>query len=612
MRNSAFAFLLSLLLPLVTLAQAPVQYLLRFPNALHHEAQITVVFPELPAGALSVRMARSSPGRYALHEFAKNVYAVQATDSKGKTLSISRPDPYGWDVAGHDGTVRFSYTLYADRIDGTYAGIDAQHAHLNIPATLAYARGLEQRPAAVRFELPTGWKVSTQLQPDVAGITWTAPHLQYLMDSPVSLGNHARRTWQQEGRTIEFDLLHDGTEAEFDQFAKQAQAVTREASAVFGELPAFDFGRYTFIANYLPQASSDGMEHRNSTSLTSSQPLRTGAMRNMGTVSHEFFHAWNVERIRPRDLEPFDFERANMSNSLWLAEGFTQYYGGLIMRRAGLLTDEQYSQSALSGLVNALLNSPGAKQYSPVEMSQQAPFVDAAASIDPGNRANTYLSYYEIGGANALALDLELRQNHKTTLDVFMQAMWLQHGKPQANFAPAAPYTLADVQRVLGQVAKDTAFAGTFFRRHLLGHQLPDFEKLLAPAGLLVRRTNAGKASLGPVQLTFADSTITLGSNTLVGTPLYVAGLDREDKILSLDGQKLRSRAELAELLGRHKPGDVIRVEYHSRTLPRTAQVTLYEDPSLEVVSYEKAGRPVTKKMQQFRTAWLGSKWKSK
>ncbi|UOQ76319.1 hypothetical protein MUN84_17345 [Hymenobacter sp. 5516J-16] len=153
-----FAALWLLALPLAfsqpVQAQAPVQYKLAFPNAVHHEARIIATFQELPAGPLQVRMARSSPGRYALHEFAKNVYDVQATDAKGKTLTVSRPDPYGWTVAGHDGTVIFTYTLFGDRTDGTYAGIDARHAHLNIPATLAYAQGLEQRPAQVTFVLP--------------------------------------------------------------------------------------------------------------------------------------------------------------------------------------------------------------------------------------------------------------------------------------------------------------------------------------------------------------------------------------------------------------------------------------------------------------------------
>jgi len=607
------ATLLLLALPLAfaepVAAQAPVAYTVAFPNAIHHEARIQVTFAELQAGPLQVRMARSSPGRYALHEFAKNVYDVQATDSKGKALTVNKPDPYGWDVSGHDGTVTFSYTLFGDRTDGTYAGIDSRHAHLNMPATLAFARGLEQRPAEVKFQLPTGWQVASQLRPDAAKGTWFAPNLQYLMDSPTSLGPQKTRSWQEQGRTIEMQVLHEGTDAELDSYVAQTKKVVREAAAVFGELPQYDFGRYTFIANYLPQTSGDGMEHRNSTSLTSNRPLRgPGALDNLGTVSHEFFHSWNVERLRPKDLELFDFERANMSSGLWFAEGFTQYYGELLLRRANSYTDEQYYQEALNGLINAMLLSPGAARYSPIQMSQQAPFVDAAAAIDPNNRSNTYLSYYYIGGANALALDLELRQSYKTDLDTYMRALWQQHGKPQRNYAPERPYTISDLQRVLGEVSKDTAFAGRFFRQHIYGHELPNFEQLLAPAGLQLRKAHAGQASLGLTRLQFLpdSSGAVLPGTTTVGSPLYAAGLDREDVLLKLDGQPLKKSKVLQQLLAQHKPGDVVPVEARTRTGVQTVQVTLQEDPVLEVVPIPAA----TRKQLAFRKAWLAGKTK--
>src|SRR5207302_1374025 len=133
------------LLSLVAQAQAPVVYRVSFPNAVHHEAEIEASFTGVPAGPLELRMSRSSPGRYALTEFSKNVYSVSAVDGHGKPLALTQPDPYGWTVRGHDGTVVVHYTLFGDRGDGTFAGIDLTHARLNMPATFLWARGLVAR-----------------------------------------------------------------------------------------------------------------------------------------------------------------------------------------------------------------------------------------------------------------------------------------------------------------------------------------------------------------------------------------------------------------------------------------------------------------------------------
>jgi len=133
---------------------ASIAYAVSFDNAVHHEARISVVFSDVPAGPLEIRMSRTSPGRYALHEFAKNVYDVSITDGAGNTLVADRPDLHQWTVDGHDGTVRFDYTLFADRRDGTYAAVGPDGAMLNIPATLVWARGWEERAARVAFHLP--------------------------------------------------------------------------------------------------------------------------------------------------------------------------------------------------------------------------------------------------------------------------------------------------------------------------------------------------------------------------------------------------------------------------------------------------------------------------
>ncbi|WP_368662456.1 hypothetical protein [Zobellia laminariae] len=275
-------------------------YEISFENAVHHETVVKGTFPELEIDTVTFRMSRSSPGRYALHEFAKNVYSFKATDSKGNILEVLRPDPYSWNVIGHDGTIKISYTLFANRGGGTYSQVDETHAHLNIPATFMYAPTLKDRKIEVDFKIreDLGWKVATQL-PLVSGTTYSAPNLYYFMDSPTEISNHSVREFQVDNhgktQTIRFVLHHNGTEEELDSYFENVKKTVLAEKEVYGELPDFDYGTYTFLACYIPNASGDGMEHRNSTILTSTRSLANGGMEgNIGTVSHEFFHAYGT------------------------------------------------------------------------------------------------------------------------------------------------------------------------------------------------------------------------------------------------------------------------------------------------------------------------------
>ena len=160
----------------VTGQQKHVSYDVSFPNAAHHEAHVIATFSGIPRGqVLHVRMSRSSPGRYAETAFAKNVYDVTATGGDRRPAVITRPDGDGWDVAGHDGTVRISYTVWGDRIDGTYVSIDHFHAHMNMPATFIWARGMENASIRLSIHAPAGWSVATQLRPTHDSTVFTAP-----------------------------------------------------------------------------------------------------------------------------------------------------------------------------------------------------------------------------------------------------------------------------------------------------------------------------------------------------------------------------------------------------------------------------------------------------
>jgi predicted metalloprotease with PDZ domain len=583
---------------------AQIVYEVSFPNAVHHEARISVTFTDLPAPALELRMSRSSPGRYAIHEFAKNVYSVRAEDGNGAPLQITRPNPYQWDVPVHDDTVRVIYTLFADRADGTYSQVDESHAHFNVPATFMWARGFADRQIRVTFQPPDGvnWRVATQLLPTDDPMTFTAPNLYYFMDSPIEISDFALRQWEVSDNggtsTIRLAIHHDGTEQEVDMFTEMVKRVVDEGIAVFGDVPEFDGGTYTFIADYLPWVSDDGMEHRNSTIVSSTASLQRAPPGLISTVSHEFFHAWNVERIRPRTLEPFDFERANMSGELWFAEGFTTYYAGLILRRADMLSVSDYARR-LSGGLSAVVNSPGRRFFSPVEMSMQAPFVDEARAVDPTNGENTFISYYTWGSVIGLNLDLTLRSQFDLTLDGYMRAVWEQFGKTEI------PYTVDDLESVLGALTEDEEFATEFFARYVRGREVPDYEALLANAGFLLRRARPNEAWLGDTRLQYADSSATLNTTPPIGSPLYEAGISRGDRVVSIDGQALTNAGVLREVLDGHSPGDVVDIRFEQRGIMKTVAVTLAANQRLEVVLYEDAGLPLTEDVRAFRQRWL-------
>jgi predicted metalloprotease with PDZ domain len=329
--------------------------------------------------------------------------------------------------------------------------------------------------------------------------------------------------------------------------------------------------------------------------VTSADSLRGANFDQIGTISHEFTHAWNVERIRPRELEPFDFSRANPTPSLWLAEGFTNYYGPLLLHRAGLTSSDRFladTSVALSRVVNAPARAGG----SPQEMSLRAPFVDAATAIDPVN-PNIFVSYYTYGQVIALALDLTLRQRFSgVTLDDLMRDLWRAHGQPER------PYTPADVETALARVTGDAAFARSFFATTVEGSALPDFVPLLAQAGLSIRRARPGAAWLGVRDVTAADGLVTLAQSPITGSPLYVAGVDRGDRLVAIGEVAIGSGSDLAAATGRLTPGARVPLRFVQGGRELTATLTVAADPALAIVALD---RPTAAQLR-FRTAWLG------
>ena len=613
-RSALRLALVLLVLSTAAFAQSQIEYTVSIPSPEQRWLQVDAQFPAKPGAPLDVRMARSSPGRYATHEFGKNVYLFEARDESDAPLQVEPIAPAHWRVTPHGRTVHVRYRLFADHVDGTYSAVDSTHAHLNAPATFVWAPALPDTPIRIRFTQPTGrtWRVSTQLFPTDDALTFTAPNLQYFMDSPVEFSAHAVREFTvtagggRAAAQFRMAVHHQGTDAQLDAYAGQVEAIVREQAAILGELPAFDGGTYTFLMDYLPWADGDGMEHRNSTVCTSSGALADGPARMAGTASHEFFHAWNVERIRPASLEPFDFSRANMSGELWLAEGFTTYYGSLTMIRAGLVARDQ-GVGQFSGWVNGALLSPGTQFRSVVDMSRLAPYVDAATAVDPTNWENTFYSYYPYGAAIGLGLDLTLRERSggTITLDDYMRQLWKTHGVPGGK-APgyvARPYRLDDLQAALATVSGDATFAREFFDKHVRGTEPLPYRRLLAAAGYELKERDAGPF-VGPLRLQADRGRLAVNGNPVSTSPVYRAGIGRDDVVISLDGKPLAQPADWDKVVATLTPGSEVEVVFESRGEKRTSRLAVERDPRLTVVAMPQA----TPAQLALREGWLKSR----
>jgi predicted metalloprotease with PDZ domain len=393
--------------------------------------------------------------------------------------------------------------------------------------------------------------------------------------------------------------------------------LAKEHMAVFGEFPKYESGAYTFLLDYVAWGDGDGMEHRNSTAVSSpglSLKTAQGRSQALGTISHEYFHNWNVERIRPAGLEPFDFTRENITCCLWLAEGFTQYYGSLLLKRAGL------SNQVPTGAAVQVMNGAGRQVRSAVQMSEHAPFADAGVSNDTTDRARTFISYYTYGAAIALGLDLSLREmsNGKITLDDYMKLLWKEFGKPGGS-APglvAKPYTLKDLRAQLALLTSNKKFADDFFDKYVEGREVVDYARLLKLAGYELRSPSANRGWAGNVQVQTAPGGLLVGMGGGRGAgagtktplafnaPLYKAGVDFGDTIATIDGQPATMDTWAALTV---KPaGTQVKLGILRRGGQMAAgTLTIEADPALQIADL---GTNMTDAQRAFRESWLSSK----
>jgi predicted metalloprotease with PDZ domain len=439
------------------------------------------------------------------------------------------------------------------------------------------------------------------------------------MDSPLEASRFEWRTFRPEpvagtdGVSPALALaVHGAAADDVDRLVAGLRRVVSAEGAVFGEYPRYEGGRYTFLADALPWAVGDGMEHRNSTVLTTSAGATGGPGSLLDIAAHEFIHSWNVERIRPRSLEPFDFDSGNMSGELWLAEGVTTYYAALASHRAGVSSTADFLHS-MARLLDDVVTSPSRGLRSAVDMSRMAPLVDGAAPTERTNLNLTFVSYYTYGAVLGLGFDLAIREHTggARSLDDFMRAMWAVHGRP-GGARPGYvdhPYTTTDIVDRLAEVTRDRGFAERLVGAYVQGRGLMDYARLLSRAGIVMRQRQPRRATLGLVGFKGSSDGLHVGGPVPDDSPIAAAGLGEDDRLLAIDGRDVPDVSTLERVLSRYGPGDTITLRVQGRGEPtaRDAKVALAPDPRIELVTVEDAGGRLDDSQRAFRDAWLGA-----
>ncbi|WP_431209335.1 hypothetical protein ACQ86N_24485 [Puia sp. P3] len=287
-----------------------------FPNLAHHEARIELVVSDITARTATFRMSRSSPGRYATHEFGKNVYDVKAYDQNSKPLNIVRTDGDVYEVSRHSGYIRVQYTLYGNYADGTYVGLDADGAHLNMPGAFMWLKGVDNTPITIQLQRPARMALDNShpatdhrrptrpSRPATCNTLWTARP----RSDRCATANGRSKTPTERATPLASPSTEPATTRPSPSSAKKSSASSASAQAVFGETPAYDYGSYTFLASINPYVHGDGMEHRNSTMISNAGNFN-GNERILNTFAHEFFHLLECQTDPPPNARAVQFRK---------------------------------------------------------------------------------------------------------------------------------------------------------------------------------------------------------------------------------------------------------------------------------------------------------------
>jgi predicted metalloprotease with PDZ domain len=539
-----------------------------------------------------------TPGSYLVREYARHVQDFDAKDANGKVLNWSKTNKNTWRVETQNvKELVVTYRVYANELTVRTNELDDQHAFWNNSALLMYPKGQLKSPSTIRVAPFGNWRVATSLQAvDGKKNVFRAEDFDELYDSPFEVSDFRTIEFEAKGAPHRIVISGEGN-YDAERLRADIKKIVETQIMTFGGKPPYK--DYTFIL-HLRSTGGGGLEHLNSCALISRRFSFThpvGYQNFLTLVSHEFFHLWNVKRIRPDALGPFDYTQENYTKLLWVAEGITSYYESLFLRRAGLMTEGQF----LNGLeisFQDLQSRPGRFQTSLEEASFDA-WIKFYRPDE--NSVNNQISYYDKGSIVAAILDLEIRRATKNekSLDDVMRYLYQEFSQKGRNYTPE------DFQKACETVASKNLSG--FFDAYVRGREEIDYDSFLSVVGLRLDRFGGAPVSRLKETAYFGANLAQEGERLIVrsvpsDTPAYNQGINTGDQIVAINGARANLESFNARVAER-KPGDKITLTIFRSDDLRTFEIKLGGriTPRFEILFTEK---PTEEQLKVYRS-WL-------
>ena len=576
-------------------AQTPeaIRYTVSFPALHTHYVEVVATIPTDGAAQIDLMMPVWTPGSYLVREYSRHIEAMTATDASGAPIRIQKTRKNRWRLTAKGARhVRLNYRLYANEMSVRTNFVDEEIAVLNGAATfITLVPSRVARAHEVQLLLPQTWSKSfSGMGPGAQDNSYVAPDYDTLVDSPILAGNPSVDEFRVSGKTHYLVTFRERGLWSRTQPAQDLAKVVAATARFWGSIP---FDRYYFF-NVLG-APVSALEHRNSTVINApreSGQARDGYVRWLSTAAHEYFHAWNVKRLRPIELGPFDYENEVYTDGLWFAEGVTDYYADLILARAGLVTRDEHL-AAVSTNIRALQTTPGR-----LEQSMERASFDAWIKYyrQDENSPNTSISYYVKGAVVGFLLDAKLRRVTKgsRSLDDVMRLLYKQ-------FSGEKGFTSEDLRTVVVAVAGPAGARDVraWLDRALGTTEELDYAEALEWYGLEMLLPSHAPGWLGLA--TRVDAGRTIVSHIRRGSPAFAAGLSVGDEITAIDAQPLAA-GQFAEHLRTLTPGQKVVLTLTRHDAVRRVEIAV-EDSGQQWRLGVAPG--VTKEQERNLAAWI-------